>query len=109
MIVPLQNNLLKGIIMEKMNANFFQEMMKDLRIQARINAMESIVDPEEHMEAVEVDTYTFMLGARMAFNMIASKLFTSDEIEMDMSVFEEFSEEEEELIEMIASKKGPVS
>lgn len=110
MIVPLQNNLLKGRIMEKMSANFFQEMMNDLRIQARINAMESIVDPEEHMEAVEMDTYTFMLGARMAFNMIASKLFTSDEIEMDMSVFEVFSEEEEEeLMEMMVAKKGPVS
>lgn len=77
--------------MEKMNANFFQEMMEDLKVQARINAMNSIVDPEDHMDAVECDTYTFMLGARMAFNMIASKLFTSDEIEMDMSVFEEDS------------------
>ena len=109
MIVPLQNNHLKGRIMEKMSANFFQEMMKDLRIQARMNAMTTIVNPEDHMDAVESDTYTFMLGAQMAFNMIASKLFTSDEIEMDMSVFEDFSEEEEELIEMIASKKGPVS
>ena len=92
-----------------MNANFFQEMMKDLRIQARINAMESIVDPEEHKEAVEMDTYTFMLGAQMAFNMIASKLFTSDEIEMDMSVFEDDTEEEEALVAVMAAKKGLVS
>ena len=95
--------------MEKMNANFFQEMMEDLKVQARINALESIVDPEEHLDAVELDVHTFMLGAQMAFNMIASKLFTSDEIEMDMSVFEDVSEEEEELIAMMVTKKGPVS
>lgn len=93
--------------MEKMNANFFQEMMKDLRIQARINAMKSIEDPENHMDAVECDAYTFMLGAQMAFNMIASRLFTSDEIEMDVSVFEDA--EDEELIEMLAGHNGPVS
>ena len=90
-----------------MNANFFQEMMEDLKVQARINAMESIVDPEEHMEAVEMDTYTFMLGARMAFNMIASRLFTSDDIEMDMSVFDEDSDEE--LVSILAGNKGLVS
>ena len=95
--------------MVKMNANLFQEMMKDLRIQARINAVTSIVNPEDHMDAVESDIYTFMLGAQMAFNMIASKLFTSDEIEMDMSVFEDVSEEEEELIAMMVAKNGPVS
>lgn len=96
--------------MEKMSANFFQEMMKNLRIQARISAMESIEDPENHMDAVECDAYTFMLGAQMAFNMIASKLFTSDEIEMDMSVFEDEEDEvDAELIAMFAGKNGPVS
>lgn len=30
----------------------------------------------------------------MAFNMIASKLFTSDEIEMDMSAFDDATEDQ---------------
>ena len=80
--------------MEKMNANFFQEMMEDLRVQARFDAVNSIEDPDEHMDAVEIHTHVYMLGARMAFNMIASKLFTSDEIEMDMSVFEDAPEDQ---------------
>ena len=75
--------------MEKMATNFFQEMMEDLRVQARLDAINSIDDPENHMEAVEVHTYVYMLGARMAFNMIAARLFSSDEIEMDESVFED--------------------
>ena len=77
-----------------MNANFFQEMMEDLRVQARLDAISSIVDPEEHLDAVEIHTHVFMLGARMACNMIASKLFSSDEIEMDMSVFDEDPEDQ---------------
>ena len=93
--------------MEKMNANFFQEMMKDLRLQARMDALESIVDPEEHMDAVEIHTHVFMLGARMAFNMIASRLFTSDEIEMDMSVFED--DPEDNLPMFFTGNKKPLS
>ena len=93
--------------MEKIDVNFFRQMMDDLKVQARINAMKTIENPEEHMDAVEVDVYTFMLGARMAFNMIASKLFTSDEIEMDTSVFDEDSDEE--LISMLTGNKGLVS
>ncbi len=93
--------------MEKINANFFQEMMEDLKVQAWINAMQSIEDPEEHMDAVECDTYTFMLGARMAFNMIASKLFTSDEIEMDMSFFDE--EQESETFLLLSREKKLLS
>ena len=84
--------------MEKMNANFFQELMDDLRVQARLDAINSISDPEEHMDAVEMHTYVYMLGARMAFNMIASRLFSSDEIEMDESVFED---EPEDLVPMM--------
>ena len=84
----------KFFIMEKMNANFFQEMMEDLRVQARLDAINSIVDPDEHMDAVEIHTHVYMLGARMAFNMIASKLFTSDEIEMDMSAFDDATEDQ---------------
>ena len=80
--------------MEKMNANFFHEMMEDLRVQARLDAFNSIEDPEEHLDAVEIHTHVFMLGARMACNMIASKLFTSEEIEMDMSVFEDDPEDQ---------------
>ena len=93
--------------MEKMNANFFQQMMEDLKVQARINAMNAIVNPEDHMDAVEVDTYTFMLGARMAFNMIASRLFTSDEIDMDMSVFED--EQDDNLAMLLLGNKKPLS
>ena len=84
----------KFFIMDKMNANFFQEMMEDLRVQARLDAINSIVDPDEHMDAVEIHTHVYMLGARMAFNMIASKLFTSDEIEMDMSAFDDATEDQ---------------
>ena len=84
----------KFCIMEKMNANFFQEMMEELRVQARLDAINSIVDPDEHMDAVEIHTHVYMLGARMAFNMIASKLFTSDEIEMDMSAFDDATEDQ---------------
>lgn len=92
--------------MEKMNANFFQQMMDDLRVQARLEATSSIIDPEEHMDAVEDFTYNFMLGARMAFNMIASRLFTSDEIELDESVFDDGMED---LVPMMfmSDKKTP--
>jgi len=79
--------------MEKMNANFFQELMDDLRVQARMDAINSISDPEEHMDAVEMHTYIYMLGAKMAFNMIASRLFSSDEIELDESVFDDGTED----------------
>ena len=95
--------------MEKMNANFFQQMMDDLRMQGRMEAIKVIVDPEEHMDAVEDFTYNFMLGARMAFNMIASRLFSSDEIEFDMSVFEDDEPEEEEMVFIPSGKKGLVS
>lgn len=100
--VTLHQNL---TVMMKLYGALYEELNE----MAIARAMENIMDPENHMDAVEISRYDFMEGARIAFNLIAMTLMSKEGInDIDTSLFEdgeeELTEEEIEIVERAKKK-----
>lgn len=63
---------------------------EQLNEMAKKRAMRNVVNPMDHLDAVEIERFTFMEGAKAAFDLIAEVLHSDeDPNDLDPDIFED--------------------